>query len=197
MSPRVCIVIPMYNESAIAQRSMETVLRYTKAFPKTTVLIVDDGSDDATEEIVRTHIEKDSSNQLVLVRHDMNQGYGAALKTGMRYTIDEGYDYAVFMDSDLTNHPKYLSGFYDAMSRGTQYIKATRYDGRGGMQGVPWQRQIMSRAGNGIARALYRLPISDPTNGFRAVHRSILQNPGATAYEIVCRCAIYVNQSGE
>jgi len=48
-------------------------------------------------------------------------------------------------------------------------IKATRYSRGGGADGVPWMRYIISKKGNQLARLLLRLPIHDPTNGFRAV----------------------------
>src|SRR3989338_6316055 len=126
---KVCIVIPMYNEEGHARRSLETILPYVRTLQHpTTVLVVNDGSQDRTALIVNEYIRKlDSADLLTMVSHVRNQGYGAALRTGMRYAIDYGYDWALFMDSDLTNHPKYLPPFYSKMSEGCEYIKATRY----------------------------------------------------------------------
>lgn len=174
---RVCIVIPMYNEEAIARQSIETILPYVRGLPySTTVLIVDDGSEDQTAAIVQECIAKaGDKNLLTMVSHKTNQGYGAALRTGMRYALEHGYDYALFMDSDLTNHPKYLKLFYAKMAEGCDYIKATRYRSGGGMEGVAFKRRMFSKAGNLVGKALFRLPISDVTNGFRAVHADILR----------------------
>lgn len=174
---RVLIIIPMYNEQALAQESIMTILSYVKVLPgSTTVLVVNDGSSDQTKHIVEDCITPEqTSQQLVLVSHEYNQGYGAALRTGIRYAVDEAYDYALFMDSDLTNHPKYLYLFYAQMAKGLEYIKATRYRDGGGMEGVAWKRQLFSRVGNRIGRLLLRLPLSDVTNGFRAVKVDILR----------------------
>ena len=174
---RVLIIIPMYNEQALAQESLTTIRSYVKELPgSTTVLVVNDGSSDQTKSIVEGCIAREQLlEQLVLVSHERNQGYGAALRTGIRYSIDHAYEYALFMDSDLTNHPKYLHLFFAKMASGVEYIKATRYRDGGGMAGISWKRKTFSRIGNRIGRALLRLPLSDVTNGFRAVKVDILK----------------------
>jgi dolichol-phosphate mannosyltransferase len=78
------------------------------------------------------------------------------------------------MDSDLTNDPRDIPRFAEKMRAGVDVIKATRFTAGGGMVGVPWQRAFVSRAGNGVARMLFGLPLRDCTNGFRAVRTSLL-----------------------
>lgn len=72
------------------------------------------------------------------------------------------------MDSDLTNPPEDLIRFALAMD-GADYVKATRYAGGGGMIGVPAGRRLVSQLGNALARLLCGLPLSDITNGYRAI----------------------------
>lgn len=202
---KVCIVIPMYNEEAIARRSIETILPYVHELPyPTTVLIVDDGSKDRTAAIVQECIDRvGGQNLLTMVSHVSNQGYGAALRTGMRYAIDQGYDYALFMDSDLTNHPKYLKLFYSKMAEGCDYIKATRYREGGGMEGVSFKRRMFSQVGNMVGRLLIRLPLTDVTNGFRAVRTDILrrlnlkENGFAIIMEELAQAKCYARSFGE
>ncbi len=111
-----------------------------------------------------------------ILTHEVNQGYGRALQTGIKAAIDGGYDYILFMDSDLTNDPSDISRFVQKMNEGVSVIKATRYSEGGGIDGVPFYRWIISWAGNKLAKALFRLPISDYTNGFRAVKSSLLRD---------------------
>lgn len=173
---KVCVVVPMYNEEAIAQESIETILHYTRTFPPVvTLVVVNDGSKDRTESIIRNATKNLDGKDFVLITHPVNQGYGAALRTGIRYAIEQQYDYILFMDSDLTNHPKYLKDFYDKMLEGWDYIKATRYSKGGDVVGVPWKYRLISIVGNAIARNLYGLPLTDITNGFRAVKVAILK----------------------
>lgn len=173
---RTCVVIPMYNEEAIARVNTEIILSYTNRLPPVvTVLVVNDGSQDTTEQIIKELLRNYDNEQLHLISHSKNKGYGAALQTGIKFASENNYDYTIFMDSDLTNHPKYLESFYEKMQEGWDYIKATRYSKGGAVESVPWDHRIMSTVGNYIARFLYGLPLTDFTNGFRAVKTNILK----------------------
>lgn len=194
----------MYNEAALARLSLTTILSFVPQLPgTTTVCVVDDGSRDATPTIVQEVMRTNEGQCVRLVSHAVNQGYGAALRTGMRFAIEGSYDYALFMDSDLTNHPKYLAAFYEKMREGLEYIKATRYVSGGGMEGVPWKRQLFSRVGNMIGGALFRLPLTDVTNGFRSVKVDILrglhlkENGFAIIMEELCQAKKLVRSFGE
>ena len=185
---KVCIVIPMYNEEEIAKHSIETIISYTRKLPPTiTVLIVNDGSKDATENIVKQMIAEPGNDDLHLVSHSVNHGYGAALVTGIHYACDNNYEYVLFMDSDLTNHPKYLQGFYEKMVDGYDYIKATRYAKGSAIVGVALRHRILSAMGNLLAKTLYGLPLTDLTNGFRAVKVNVLKkmNLGEPGFSII------------
>jgi len=174
---RVCIVIPMYNEQRIARTSIETILRYTKKLPPVvTVLVVNDGSVDATQQIVNEVIGGQKDGGVQLISHFTNQGYGAALATGIKFASKNNYDYILFMDSDLTNHPKYLAAFYEKMIEGYDYIKATRYAKGGTTLGVPLRHRILSNMGNRLAKILYGMPLTDLTNGFRAAKVRVLED---------------------
>jgi len=198
---KVCIAIPMFNEEEIARHSIETIISYTKKLPPTiTVLVINDGSKDATENIVKQMIAESGNDTLHLVSHSVNQGYGAALMTGINFAVDKNYDYALFMDGDLTNHPKYLQKFYEKMVDGFDYIKATRYAKMSATVGVPWQHRILSAMGNLLAKILYGLPLTDLTNGFRAVKVNILKKmnlsePGFTIIMEELYHAKYLAQS--
>ena len=173
---RVCLIIPMHNEAAIAERCVRTVLPYLDALPHaTTLCVVNDGSRDATPGILARLAEELADTRLAVLHHPINRGYGAALRTGMRHAIDGAYDYALFMDSDLTNHPKYLTLFYERMSAGDDYIKASRHIPGATVIGVSPTKQYLSRTGNAVARAMYGIPVRDITNGFRAVRTTLLR----------------------
>jgi len=163
----------MFNEQANAERCVRRiseVLRTTS--PTGKFIVVDDGSGDRTRAILRGLEEEFSA--LTVVEHPRNQGYGAALVTGIRTAAEIGIGYVLFMDSDLTTDPKYIPDFVEKMRGDYDVIKATRYSLGGGMSGVPARRVWTSRIGNLVARMLFRLPISDCTNGFRAVKVDLL-----------------------
>lgn len=168
------VVIPMYNEEAAARTCVERVCGVLDGIQNPCELIVvEDGSADRTAAILRELA--DEFPRLRVVEHGENRGYGAALRTGTRAAIDAGHDYALFMDSDMTNDPADIPKFVAKMEAGVDVIKASRYSDGGGTDGVPAFRWWISRIGNLIAKLLCRLPLSDLTNGFRAVRLSVLE----------------------
>jgi dolichol-phosphate mannosyltransferase len=139
---------------------------------KTELVIVDDGSRDATPDLLSAL--RAQHGRLTVLRHPTNLGYGAGLRTGAAEAHRSGFDYVLFMDSDLTNDPVHLAAFADRMAEGADVIKASRYVPGGGTFGVPAWRSMLSRLGNATARVLFGLPVRDCTNGFRAVRAELL-----------------------
>ncbi|MBF0485496.1 MAG: glycosyltransferase family 2 protein [Candidatus Omnitrophica bacterium] len=83
----ITIVIPVYNEA----ESIESCIRALRGqFPKTEIIVVDDGSEDQSAEIAENAGAR-------VVKHHKNSGYGASLKTGVRLVTTP---YVVFCDGD-------------------------------------------------------------------------------------------------
>jgi dolichol-phosphate mannosyltransferase len=163
----------MFNEESGAENCVRTVCGALSRVPnRSRLIVVDDGSRDRTarilDELERQH------DRLTVIHLPNNCGYGAALGTGVRRAGEDGFDYTLFMDSDLTNDPRDIPKFTARMEQGWDVIKATRYSLGGGVSGVPLYRLATSALGNYLARLLFRLPIHDSTNGFRAVRTSLL-----------------------
>lgn len=170
--PSLAVVVPMYNEEAGAADCVTAICRILDQVPSRTCLIaVNDGSRDGTGAALAQQAR--AHPRLEVVSHAVNRGYGAALRSGVEAAARGGFDYVLFMDSDLTNAPGDIPRFIDAMAPGIDVIKATRYRRGGGMQNVPFSRRTVSRIGNAIARALFRIGVADCTNGFRAIRTSL------------------------
>jgi dolichol-phosphate mannosyltransferase len=164
----------MYNEEAGAEKCVREVCSaLSKISNPAALIVVNDGSRDATGSILRA--SQGQWTQFVLVDEAQNKGYGAAIRTGVHKAGEMGFEYVLFMDSDLTNHPSDIIRFAEKMKLNFDVIKASRYVSEGRMQGVPWQRAVISRIGNLVARALFGVGIRDCTNGFRAVKLSLLK----------------------
>lgn len=163
----------MYNEEMGAEICVRAVCEELRNLPnRSTLIAVNDGSGDKTGEIL-AHLVLEQPD-LTVVNHARNLGYGAALRTGVEKAAAEGYDYVLFMDSDLTNNPRDIPQFVAKMEEGIDIIKATRYSHGGRMSGVPFHRRAISASGNAIARILFGLPLHDCTNGFRAGRVNLL-----------------------
>jgi dolichol-phosphate mannosyltransferase len=168
-----CVVIPMYNEEAGVEACVKKVTAVLSQLSyKNALIVINDGSKDKTGDILaKVAVE---SPGLVVITHEKNKGYGAALKTGTYVAKQKGFKYVLFMDSDLTNDPGDIPKFVQKMVEGIDVIKASRYTGSGRMEGVPLKRMAFSKMGNMIASPLFGVGIKDCTNGFRAVKVDIL-----------------------
>jgi dolichol-phosphate mannosyltransferase len=171
---RLCVVVPMYDEEANAERCVRAVCAVLAALPhESRLLVVDDGSRDGTAGILARLAAEE--RRLTVVTHERNAGYGAALRTGIARAAADGFTYVLFMDSDLTNDPRYVPRFVEKMEAGFDVIKGSRYMPGGRVEGVPFHRVAISVVGNAIARRLYRLPLTDVTNGYRAARVDLLR----------------------
>jgi dolichol-phosphate mannosyltransferase len=166
------IVLPMYNEEDCAERAIRSIAPVLDEFENPTYIIaVNDGSYDNTKSIVEGLLLE--FPYLILLNHKANQGYGGAVKTAMNYAITHNLDYLLFMDSDLTQDPKYIACFVPKMQEGYAMIKGSRYVKGGAVRNVPLHRQVISLLGNWLAKVLFRLPIRDYTNGFRCISTNL------------------------
>lgn len=90
-NPRVSVVIPTYNRAHLIPRAIQSVLDQT--YKDLEIIIVDDGSKDNTEEIVKNFKNK----KIIYIQHKKNKGASAARNTGVKASRGE---YIAFQDSD-------------------------------------------------------------------------------------------------
>lgn len=166
--PSLGVVVPVYNEEATVEPGLREIVGVARRYDgRTRVIAVDDGSSDGSAAIL-----KRVANEIDIVdavMHDANRGYGAALRTGAERAREEGFEYAAFIDSDLTNPPEDLLVMGRLAAEGNAYIKASRFAPGGSMASVPLRRRVVTRAGNVVGAALFGAGIRDVTSGFRAV----------------------------
>jgi glycosyltransferase involved in cell wall biosynthesis len=168
--PSFAVVIPMLNEEAGAETCVRSVLAALEGFAlRCGLIVVDDGSTDATPRILD---ELSAAGEFTVV-HQANGGYGHAIRSGALEAERLGYEYVVFMDSDLTNPPEDIAKFIPEMERSVDVIKGSRFRFGGGMEGVPFKRRVMTGAARVISRSLFRVGVEDCTNGFRAIKTAV------------------------
>lgn len=100
-SPEISIIIPTYNRADLVGRSIQSVLGQT--FSDFEIIVVDDGSDDNTEAVIKGLQEQDK--RIKYSRHSRNQGGAAARNTGIKAARGQ---YVAFQDSDDTWEPEKL-----------------------------------------------------------------------------------------
>jgi dolichol-phosphate mannosyltransferase len=170
--PSLATVVPVYNEESGIERSSYAIVSIAEQYlGRSIVIAVDDGSSDGSAAVL-SGLEQELE-LLLLCRHEINLGYGAALRTGAQRAADLGFEYVAFIDSDLTNPPADLLKIGALANEGYAYIKGSRFVFGGGMVSVPFWRQAVSHAGNAFGRKLFGTQIRDVTNGFRAVRTDV------------------------
>jgi glycosyltransferase involved in cell wall biosynthesis len=170
--PSLGIVVPVFNEEAgIAGAIREIAAVADRYAGRVVVIAVDDGSFDASPEIL-TGLGKEIE-PLDLQLRAQNGGYGAALRTGAERAAELDLAYLVFIDSDLTNPPEDILRMGELAAQGHDYIKASRLIPGGSMSEVPASRTAITKTGNLVARTLFGTDVRDVTNGFRAIRTSL------------------------
>ena len=152
--PAQCaVVVPCLNEAA----AIETLVRQVREHLPT-VIVVDDGSTDATGERAR-HAGAE------VLRHDQPQGKGAALQAGLKRAHERGFAWAMTIDGDGQHSPEDVPAFLQhAMRAGTALVIGNRMADAGRM---PWLRRQVNRW---MSRRLSRLAgqaLPDTQCGFR------------------------------
>ena len=109
----------------------------------------------------------DRSRGLRCVHRAGKLGLGSATLDAIRYAIARDYDVVVTMDADWSHDPVHLPELVAATEHADVAI-GSRYVAGGAIDGWPWHRRILSRAINGLSRALLQLPIHDTSGAFRA-----------------------------
>ena len=104
--------MPVYNEEATVKEAIQRVFDTELPVDGTELIVVDDGSTDATPEIVA---ESDWPSELKVLRHRANQGKGAAIRTAAAHASAE---YSAILDADLEYDPADIGRLLEPMLAG-------------------------------------------------------------------------------
>ena len=167
------IVLPAYNEEKIIQNT----LREIQSVGYKNIIVVDDGSTDYTYERAK------EIPGVVVLRHKLNRGKGAATKTGIEAAklLDAGI--IVTMDSDGQHDPKDIAQLIEPIEKNhCDVVLGTRLKNP---KGMPWYKICANHIGNALTWYFYGLWVSDSQSGFRAYsrHASELINTKTDRYE--------------
>ena len=124
------------------------------------LIVVDDGSTDASFRI------PEAVAGLTLIRHPVNRGKGAALRTGFAAALEQGCDWAVTLDGDGQHRPEDVPALLAEATRGGRRIVVGRRLGMAG-RNVPWTSRFGRSFSNFWVWAAGGPLISDSQSGFR------------------------------
>lgn len=160
------IVLPAHNEEANIRTAVEKGLATGERLaPRHEVIVVDDGSEDGTSHEVEA-LAKKHYPRVRLVKHHVNLGYGAALRTGFHQAR---YDLVFFTDSDNQFDMSELEYFLPMMADHDMItgFRVYRYD--------TVLRCLLSWCYNRLVGALFRLRVRDVDCAFKLMRKEVVQ----------------------
>jgi dolichyl-phosphate beta-glucosyltransferase len=168
--PALSVVVPTFNSVEFIAASLRELLSYLDARPaRSELILVDDGSVDATCEIVERDVVRPGRGQLL--RSAANRGKGHAVRRGVLAASGEQI---VFIDADLAYAPSQIDALLDALDAGADLAIAdrtspdSRFTLSPGFFGYLFTRHLSSRLFNRINRAVLRIPYRDTQAGLKA-----------------------------
>ncbi len=158
------VVMPAFNEEGNVAGAIRAVATAVEPlFDEIEILVVDDGSRDATAEKVREEARADP--RVRLLQHPRNRGYGAAVTTGLRAAR---LPLVFYTDSDLQFDPRQIR---DLLAKIDEFPIVVGY--RRNRQD-PWIRKLNAWAWNALQRVLFGLAVRDVDCAFKLLRRDVL-----------------------
>lgn len=162
---RVGVLVPAYNEADNVGAVLDRIPAEVCGIP-TAVLVVDDGSRDATGEVAAAH-------GAVVARHVVNRGGGAALRTGYRLLSDSGARIVVTLDADGQHLPEEMERLVEpiiagevAVAHGSRVLGEAEPNHPAREAGIVFFNRLVS--------LITRTRVTDCSNGYRAVRADVL-----------------------
>ncbi|MFC0213142.1 glycosyltransferase family 2 protein [Paenibacillus chartarius] len=163
---KLLIIIPAYNEEGSIAEVIYNIKQWRK---EADILVVNDGSRDRTGE------KAEATGLAAVIHMPVNVGIGGAMQTGYMYAARGGYDIAVQLDGDGQHDPKELDKLLAPLLAdeadcciGSRFLARTSYRSN-------WSRRIGIRFFSWMVHWMTGRKATDPTSGFRAVNRRVIE----------------------
>ncbi|HSP14821.1 MAG TPA: glycosyltransferase family 2 protein [Thermoanaerobaculia bacterium] len=154
----VFVVVPAFNEASVVY---DVVRELRSEYPN--VVVVDDGSRDSTAAEARR-------GGATVLRHLMNRGQGAALQTGIEYSVQKGAEIVVTFDADGQHRAEDVDRLIEALEKtGADVAVGSRFLEL--RSNVPALRRLMLRTAAIFMRVTSGVALTDAHNGLRALRR--------------------------
>ena len=165
---KVIAMAPVLDEEA----KIGEVVRRTPRDVVDELLVLDDGSTDRSAQVAR-----DGGARVISMGRVA--GVGAALRAGYAEAIRGGYDVAVVMAGNNKDSPEEIPRLLDPIAEDcADFVQGSRFLSPGAHFGeMPFYRRIATRVHPLIFSLVTRRWVTESTNGFRAVHRRVLEDP--------------------
>jgi glycosyltransferase involved in cell wall biosynthesis len=161
---RILIAIPAYNEAGTIAAVVE---RVRASLPDNDLLVVDDGSGDATGLILKTL-------GVTVATHMCNLGYGRAIQTAIMYALQSDYDALITLDADGQHQPEQVAGLLrEFEAGGCDLLIGSRYIAGGGYRGAPFGRRLGMQLFSLIVKLVVGQRVYDTSSGLKVIRRTV------------------------
>lgn len=170
---KISVVIPAYNEENRLPRTLNETARYLSTRPYDwEILVVNDGSHDATSDVVRAYTIQDT--RIRLLQYGQNRGKGYAVRYGMKCATG---DIHVFMDADNSTSIDHLEKFLPFIQQGFDVVIGSRdVDGATISVHQPKWKELLGDMGN-LWIQFWAVPgIKDTQAGFKMFTKKASQD---------------------
>lgn len=173
LNNNLAVIIPAYNE---AERIASTIADIRK-FSNADIIVVNDGSTDNT-------VSEAKAAGAAVLDLPFNLGYGAALQTGLKYALKKGYEFTVQMDADGQHDPSAIQSLIKPVLDSEIDIAVGSRFLSGGDYKAPFIRRVGMLFFAFIASIFTGKRITDPTSGFQALNRKVMEFYASEAYPV-------------
>ena len=163
------ILVCTYNERDNLPTLFEQI---ESVLPNARILVVDDNSPDGTSDWVEQQIRVKPT--ISLIRRSGKLGLGTAIRAGMQFAIENGFEWLLNLDADLSHSPSSIPKLL-AQRDCSDVIVGSRYVEGGGMEGCSWKRVFVSKCANAYARRIIGWSVRDCSSAFRLYRVSRLR----------------------
>ena len=165
-TPKVVVVMPAYNAGRTLRMTYEELPKDTVSL----VILVDDGSTDATLEVAR-------QLGLEIFVHNRNYGYGANQKTCYAEALRAGAEIVVMVHPDYQYDPRLVPQLIaPILADEADVVLGSRLkSGSALRQGMPWWKYVSNRFLTGVENRVFGLRLSEYHTGYRAFRREVLE----------------------
>lgn len=175
---KTIVGLPAYNEEGSLSEVFRKIINVKNNYLNNLeVIVVNDGSTDSTEEILKEYASQYS--YIKYINHEKNEGLGCAIKTLFEYAIEnyDNEDILVTMDADNTHNPIIIPKLCNKVKREQlDVVIASRFVKGGEEKGLSLTRKIYSRGARLFFKIFFPIKdVSDYSSGFRAYNIGYLK----------------------
>ena len=158
---KIAAVIPFYNERSTINQIIRSTLKHVNC-----VIAIDDGSTDNSS----TNITIEEN--VTLIKNNENRGKGFALRKGLNYAVEKGFDKLITIDADLQHNPDEIPLLISKLNNYHMVIGNRLHN----LKSMPLQRRMSNNITSKLLSIKTGQKILDSQSGFRAYRAEVVEN---------------------